>query len=202
MNDSIFSPENAIKKGWSLAKKNVLFFLVIIIILTIVAAPDELFRQAELGGFTRFLIQIVFFCAQILVSIGIAKVALLLLDGKKPGFDELYKNSEYFLRYLGGSLLYGLMTILGTILFIIPGIYLAVKYQFYYYYIIEDKCGPIEAFKRAGDSVKGQWWNVLWFDLTLIFINFIGLLALLIGFFWSYPTTMIAHADAYRQLRK
>ena len=53
------------------------------------------------------------------------------------------------LRYLGASILYGLMVAVGIIFLVIPGIYLAIKYQFYGILIVDKNLDIMASLKKA-----------------------------------------------------
>jgi hypothetical protein len=73
----------------------------------------------------------------ILLEVVFSRSPLNFRDGKVPDVEDLFRGYPHFLNYLAASILYGLMVAIGLILLIIPGIYLALKYQFYGYLIVD-----------------------------------------------------------------
>lgn len=59
----------------------------------------------------------------------------------------------------GASLLYMLAFLIGSILLVIPGIYLSVMLAFAFYAAASDNKGPIESIKYSYALVKGNWWR-------------------------------------------
>jgi len=59
----------------------------------------------------------------------------------------------------GASLIYLLAFMVGSLLLIIPGIYLSVMLAFAFYAAAADNTGPIESTKYSYEIVKGNWWR-------------------------------------------
>ena len=66
-------------------------------------------------------------------------------------------------RNLGKSLLwaviYLLMVVFGTILFIAPGVYLGVVFGFVFYYMILENRSISAGMSGSRELLKGKWWN-------------------------------------------
>jgi hypothetical protein len=94
----------------------------------------------------------------------------LYVEKGKDGFtlDEVWKYvTKYFLRIFGASFVGGLVIIVGTILCILPGIYLSVSLSLMMVIIvIEDKSFG-DAFSRSFKLSHYHWW---WIVLLLIVI--------------------------------
>ncbi len=199
--------QKAVDFGWETAKKHFWFFLGVIVTTGLISAIPEFIgdtfsnRDIPLIVFVFFTIGALFFwLLQVLVSIGVTKIALSFVKGKKPPYSMLFDGIEHLVSMVVSSLLYGVMTFVGFVLLILPGIYIWVRFQFYGYCIIEHKAGPIEALQMSWHMTDGKFWNVLLVNLVVIGINILGVLALGIGLLWSIPTTMVAFAHIFKQL--
>ncbi|WP_424283400.1 hypothetical protein [Eudoraea sp.] len=60
---------------------------------------------------------------------------------------------------IGASLIYMLAFLVGSILLIVPGIYISVMLAFAFYAAAADNNGPIESIKYSYGLVKGNWWR-------------------------------------------
>lgn len=134
------------------------------------------------------------------VQMGLIKITLKFCDNGKGEFADLFSCFPLFFKYLVGTILYGLIILGGTILLIVPGIIWGIKFQFFSYFIVDKRLGPIEALKRSSAITKGAKWDLFLFDLLLLFINLAGVIFLYIGSFATIPTTMVAMAFVYRKL--
>ena len=187
-----FSIGEAIKFGWDKVKSNIILFAGIIIISILINAVTKNDEQPLILIFGLFLNQ--------LISLGFVNSSLKITDNFKIKFDDFFSCYPLFLKYLIGSILYILMVYVGLILLIVPGIILAIRFQFYAYFIIDKEIGPIDALKKSFSLTNGALWQLLIFDLLLVCINIIGLLALILGLFVTIPLTSIANAFVYRKL--
>jgi len=84
---------------------------------------------------------------------------------------DLFSSYPLVINYIIASILYGLMVIVGLIFLIVPGIYLAIKHQFYTYLIVDKGMGPIEAIKESGRITKGALWNLLGFVIIVTLLG-------------------------------
>ncbi len=132
--------------------------------------------------------------------IGLIKIALSFCDEQKPSFATLFDAWDCFWRYVGASILYGLIILGGLILLIVPGIVWAVKFSLCYYFVIDKGLGPIEALKASSRTTMGVKWQLFGFGILCALINLLGMLCLLVGVFATYPTVLVASALVYRQL--
>jgi hypothetical protein len=59
-----------------------------------------------------------------------------------------------------GSLAYALAVLVGTVLVVVPGIYLLVRFLFVTQVIVLERTDVAGAFSRSSDLVKDAWWRV------------------------------------------
>ena len=101
---------------------------------------------------------------------------------------------------VGASIVYGLIVVGGLILLVVPGIYLALRLQFYSYYIIDKNAGSIDSLKMSWKATEGNVINIFLFELLLIGINILGAIALVVGLLVTIPVSVIAVTLLYRKL--
>lgn len=185
-------------------KANFWFFVGIIIVAIAINVIMYLIisaLQRESSGLA-FLFRIVSYAISTIINIGLITIALEFINNKKPEFEDLFTSFKgCFWRYLWTSLLVGLIVAGGLLLFIVPGIYWAVKFQFCTYLIIDQNCRVTESLKRSSKITEGVRWNLLGFGLLLVLINIAGAIVFLIGLLVTIPLTMIAYASVYRKLQ-
>jgi len=206
-----FSKSEAIRFGFEKAKQNWKFFIPVVLIAGLVNfsprvgpqvnwVPEQVFDQTMIPTILiAIVLEIAYWLLELIIGMGMIAIALKFVDGKKAQLGDLIITKP-LLNYAIASILYGLITILGFILLIIPGIILATRLQYYSYLIVEKNMKPVMALKKSWQITKGATWELFLFGILLWLINIAGLLALLIGVFISVPTTMLASAYIYRKL--
>lgn len=201
MDDHKFSKKEAIRFGWQTMKDNLVFFIKLILVVMFIGFATNLIGESiEEKTFLSFAFALFSLTIQLIIDLGIIKIALKMVDGTKAGLEDLFSNANLLFGYFLAWLIYALMVLGGLILFIVPGIIWAIKFQFYPYFIIEKKLDPVEALKKSAFITKGAKWDLFVFGLLLVVINILGLLALVVGLFAAVPTTIVAHAFVYRKL--
>ena len=126
--------------------------------------------------------------------------SLDIVDGKNPSIDAISAEFKNFVNYLIAYFLFQVAFVVGFVLLIIPGIYVAVTYNWFAYFISEKHYGVQESFRQSKLLSEGSRWQILKFFLATIGLNILGLLALVVGLFVTVPMTMIACVLVYRKL--
>ena len=197
-----FSKKEAVNLGFELSKKNILFFIGIFVIVAAVFAVSETLQlsSATKTGFVGYgLINIISFIVNLIIGMGLIKISLGFIDKKKPRFSDLFYIKPFW-YFLLGSLIRGIITCIGFILLIIPGIVFSIRLQFVTYLIIDKNMHPVDAIKKSWEMTRKNTWNLFFFGILLALINILGALVLLVGLFITVPLTMLATTFVYRKL--
>ena len=104
------------------------------------------------------------------------------------------------INYVLASVIYAIAVGLGTILFILPGIYVAVRLQYYTMFILEEEANPIQALRHSWELTREQTWSLLLVNLSMIGLALIGLLLLFVGLFVAIPVIYGMYVIIYRNL--
>ena len=197
-----FSISEAIKYGFNFFKDNLVTFIKFGIVLLLINVATGMVTSAFKGSQASFIWSLVSWVISMLVQIGSIKIVLELYDKKTLKLSNLYNQHRILLRYLGATILYMVMVIAGFICLIIPGIYLAIKFQFYSFLIVDKNMGVMDSLKNSSAMTEGVKWKLLLFALALGGINILGALCLLVGLLVTIPTSTMATVYVYRKLLK
>jgi len=204
MSPRFFSKSEAILFGWNTLKKNFRFFLgmlaIVVVVNVLVGLVISSFSE-EAPKVLVMVVSVISWVLDLLISIGVIKITLKFCDQEQATYRDLFSAYRLLLNYLIGSIVYGIIVAIGFVFLIIPGIYLAVKYQFYEYLIVDKGMGPIEAIKRSGVLTEGVKRNLVLFWLALVGINILGMIALGVGLIATVPVSWLANAYVYRRLQ-
>jgi uncharacterized membrane protein len=196
-----FDKIGLIKQAWEIVKKNVQ-----IVALLMVAFVVYQVVQGWVTGFfgdspIAALVSLAFTVLTLFLEIGFLKIVLKLVDGHKAEIQELWAYPQYLLRMIGATLVYAIIVTVGLILLIVPGIYLAIRLQFYSYYIVDKNTGAIDSLRMSWKLTEGNMINIFLFMLILLGLNILGALALLVGLLVTVPVSFIAVTLLYRKLQ-
>ena len=197
-----FSKKEAIKFGFDLAKKNILFFigvLIVVAVFSILSSSLKSIVNPQKEPLLYLVLYFVLFVINLVLGIGLTKIVLEFVDGKKPKFSDLlyYKPA---IKYFIASILQGIIAVIGFILLIIPGIIFSIRLSYVSYLIVDKDLGPIEAIKTSWKITKGNTWNLFFFGILIGLINILGFICLIVGLFVTVPLTMLASVHVYRKL--
>jgi uncharacterized membrane protein len=204
MSPRFFSKSEAVLFGWNTLKKNFGFFLGMLAIVVAVNILVGLIMSSfseEAPKVLVIAVSAISWILDLLISMGVIRITLKFCDQEQATYRDLFSAYRLLLNYLVGSIVYGIMVAIGFVFLIVPGIYLAVKYQFYDYLIVDKGMGPIEAIKRSGVLTEGVKWNLVLFWLALVGINILGMIALGVGLIATVPVSWLANAYVYRRLQ-
>ena len=157
--------------------------------LAIAPAPDE-----EAAPVTIIIVMIVSIIVWILSTMALTMAAHRTSDGQAVGVWESYTLSlGLFWRYIWTGILYLLIVVAGSIVFIIPGIILAVMYVFAPYAVIIEGISGGAALSRSKTLTGGRLFDTFLLELgfgllfLIVFAVPLFLLILLIGQFFGHP---------------
>ena len=94
--------------------------------------------------------------------LGVLVRAWRISNGEDLSFgDAAFAGYRVGLRWFAASFMYALAVLVGTILLIIPGIYLAVALLLYTVVIVAENCTAGASLSRSRQLVRGHWWRSL-----------------------------------------
>lgn len=206
--DPKFSISEVFNFGYKKLKENFVFFIgvsVVYYFVTFFPAILEKISSVVNNGNELLVVKVIFtifWVLQFLVSIGLVKIALAVVDGNNSDIKiaNLFLIFPRLLDFIIASLLYGLIVIGGFILFIIPGVIWQVKFHMFPYFIMEGS-GPIEALKKSAKITNGAKADLFLLLILFGLLNLLGILFFFIGLFVTMPISVIGMAYVYRKLK-
>ncbi|MGO8760432.1 MAG: hypothetical protein ACLQUS_00385 [Desulfobaccales bacterium] len=180
-----------------------------------VAAGWDLFKQYHTGfvGFCllNFAIQLALYdvlflgvAASVVVSapllMGNFIVSAKLLQGQTPRFRDFFAGLQFFVPLLLLSLIAGLFISIGTVLLIIPGVYLGVAYLFATCLVVDRRLDFWPAMELSRQTITPWWFHYFALTQLLALLNLAGALVLGLGLLVTIPVSFCAMTVAYNDL--
>jgi len=132
---------------------------------------------------------------------GIFQVMLRVVDGERPPFGDIFGGGSKFLPYLAVSVLLGIMTFVGAIFLIIPGLIVATIFLFAPAVLLDENTGILESFSRAAELSRGARLMLFVFMIVIGLIGLAGALFFGIGMIVTIPLTLVAYMWQLRNLQ-
>lgn len=194
-----FGIGEAIRYGWRGLLRNLAplagIGLVVLVVNIVVNVITESVNTTA-GRFGAFLLSTI---VSLLVGMGWIRVALTVVDGGRPHVEQLIRTDQ-LLPYAITSLLFGAAVLVGLVLFVIPGIYVAARWGFATYAVIDEGLGVGAAFERSSSITEGRRLKLVLFALAILALNLVGLLAFVVGVILTAGVSLVAVAYVYRRL--
>ncbi len=192
----------SIRYGWQAMIDNIFYWVLIGLLFFIVTA---IFYVPAAFAYRYPYITVIVYILGAFVSVyihmAIINITLVVYRGETPQFSDIFGATRYYWKFLIADILYGLLVLAGTIMCVIPGIYWAVKYHFYGYFIIEQDMSPMDALRRSGQITRGAWWDVFLLFILCYLIMLAGVILCGIGTLFAYPIVMMAVVYAYKRVQ-
>lgn len=142
------------------------------------------------------------------LQIGSMSYVMGIVDGKKVDLKECmlskYNDGSWW-KILLVSLCFGLVVGFSMILFVVPGIYFALRYGMFQMILASEKFGDnkiLYSLEKSSKMMDGHKWE--YFVFILSFFGWFILCAFTFGilYIWIYPYFIVANYYYFKELKK
>ncbi len=205
--DTTFSIADIFHRAWTTLvehKKLIIQATLTIALFQILSGILDIQEPATSADYIQDVVGGVLGAVGSILGIGFMVIALKLSRGQNALYKELIPRWAIFWRVFIAGIVTGLLTAIGLILLIIPGIYLMLRFSMVNLSIIDGngETGPLDALKKSSALTVGVKWKLLGLIALLILINLAGLLALVVGLLVTVPLTVLIMSHVYLELLK
>jgi len=140
-----------------------------------------------------------------LLSPGYLYCLIQIRDKQSVEFQDFFWSFQDFNRVLHWMVLNAIKIIaiiVGFILLIIPGIYIAIALSLSTQYFVFRKQDGIESLKASVRLVNQNWWFMFGLALFTVFLNILGFLCFIIGILVTIPISVLILYYAMEELEK
>jgi len=171
--NTTFSISEVYKTAWDYTKKNIVFLLVstfVFFVLSVILS--NITKDGGIFG----IFGIVSIYLYVIFHIGLINMGIIISKGNIPDIDNFKIDWLIFWRFVLAGIITLFFVILGTIVFIIPGIIIAVRLSLTSFLIIDRKYSFWSAIKESYKITKGHSFSIF----GLCVLNFIVAIVALI----------------------
>jgi hypothetical protein len=132
---------------------------------------------------------------------GLYALCLKLIRHERAEFGDAFAgfSSDFLPLFLAG-IVTGLLTMMGILLCVVPGIYLAVVWVFCLPLVVDRKLDFWPAMEVSRKVVNKHWWVIFGLLLAGLLVNLLGLLVCCVGVYVAQPIVIAALAYAYEDI--
>jgi uncharacterized membrane protein len=194
---------NIFSTAWKAVKSQIwvlagIMIAYLILNFTISTLYSSLFTgDITVLGVSAYIVNIII---SSIFGLGYTKNLFQALDDIEPQISAYSTQARKLLTYLGAGIIYGVIVCIGCVFLILPGIYLALRLQYYMALIVEEDAGVIESLKKSWEITEGHMGFLILLFLANIGIIFLGILLLFLGLFVAMPIVYMMYCASYRLL--
>lgn len=135
------------------------------------------------------------------LMLGVTRMGLNAVSGRPISVGMLFGQGDLLLKAFGARILYFLMVAVGLLLFIFPGIYLALKYGQYLNGIVDKRLGVMDSFSYSAKLTQNNMMSLFVIGLLSFCLAVAGCIALGVGLLFAYPVIWLSWIVAYRWMQ-
>ena len=206
-------------RAWELAKKHGLILAVVLFAVSMITsslsfmgfpwsdyieaiAENDTEAALELaeGMGSMSLLSIVGGLVSLVIMAGLTNIAIKVVKGEMKNFDlaGFKMPAMTYVNFVVATILMGIAIGLGTVMCIVPGIFLAVRLALVTICVLEHpEEGIGGAFSRSWKMTKGNFWSIFVLGIYYILIAFLGLLCCCVGVYFAYAMGILMLIVAY-----
>jgi uncharacterized membrane protein len=173
--------------AWSLLGRDFVPLLIVGVVAWVVLFVGEAILNQINGGLGG-LYQLVVGAP---IGYGAAYAFLRAVRGQRPEVSDLFVPFQRaWLNSVLANLIVTVAVVIGFILLIIPGIFVAVKLSLVPFIVIDEGLGPFQAIEASWKRTSGHWWTLFLSGLLGVIVIIVGFILLIVG---SIPATMLVY---------
>ena len=137
-----------------------------------------------------------------IIAMGVTKITLDIYDHDASHYARIFSCINLAFQHFFASLLYICMVSLGLLLFIVPGIYLAITYAFYQQAMVDKRLGTLASLRYSAQITKQVKGELFGFFLVIIFLNVLASSFFGVGLLITIPIMWLSTSYVYRKLQE
>jgi hypothetical protein len=191
-------------RGWEIFKANALPFIGFTILTGIIFAVLSFILPYPLGTGNPEAGQaggnIVANILSPLFTAGFYIVALQIARGRPTSFSDFFRGFNRALPVLLLAIVSGILILVGMVLLVLPGIYLAIAYMFSLPLLLDKNLDFWPAMETSRRVITKKWFWFFLFAIVLLLLNVVGVLLLGVGILVTAPWTVCSITAAYEDI--
>ena len=205
--DYELSIRDTIKEAWELTsgvKGKIIGAILLAYLTALIAAIGITFILSMTGLANNILgniaLQIISTAIAYPLWVGISIIGIRRAVRQEVAFTAIYSYFGSTIPLFFAGILVTVLVMVGFLLFILPGIYLAFAYILTLPLLVEKGLTPWQALETSRKTISNKWFKFFGLLLVLGLIVTVSAIPLGIGLIWTVPLSVIALGIAYRNM--
>jgi uncharacterized membrane protein len=146
------------------------------------------------------IFQVLYYLGTMVLQLFVIRATLMIVRGERLEASKVM-STENLGGYILTGLLVALLTFVGLILCVIPGLAVIFFTIFWGYFVVDKNMKPVEAITASFNLVKDNAGVVIIFLLLSWLVTLVGFIACIVGLFVAIPVVVIATGYMYKRLQ-
>lgn len=187
---------------WADAVGIVLLFLIISIVTSV--CGDLISKFLHLNELSNAILkEVMSLIITCLLTLGYTNFYLKIAREEDAEINDLWSKTNLFIPFIIVSLLVFGLSFGWSLLFIIPGIIVAISFSFVYYVMLDNpNMKPMEVLKESDRLMRGHMMDYILLNLSFAGWAFLGIFTLGILYFWLIPYISTTNAIFYNNIKE
>ena len=146
---------------------------------------------------------IIYFIITTIIQFGYQSYSLKVSNRDATmSYGDLFSSARYLLKALGLSIMIGILVLLWSLLFIIPGIIAAYSYSQAIFVLVEDpNKGVMQCIRESKEMMIGHKWEYFVLELSFILWELLAIFTCGLGYIYVYPYMNVTLANYYNAVK-
>ena len=175
-------------------------FLIYVIIAVLSSAILEFIFPQEGSKVNALISSLISMPITLPLLIGITLLGIKQARGEDIEIPSIFNYYPLLIPIILSYFAMNLLIVIGLMLLVIPGIYLAVSYTFTYALIVDKGLGVWEAMELSRKTVTSQWFKFFGLAVLTTVVVVISAIPFGVGLIWTLPMTYISYGLLYHHL--
>lgn len=197
-----FSVRHVFTDAWRLFDEHKKFYLEVVLVFGLIAVAADWLRDEDSMRLVDIVLSLINIVATWYGSVVLMKASLSVASGKPITPDVYTLSPSIVLTLVLVSMLSTIGTLLGTLLFVVPGVMFALRASLAQYIVLDEQLASVPAIKKSIAITKGYSWS--FFRLVLCFIAgaMLSVFPLFgLGFIILIPVSTLVMSLVYHKLK-
>ena len=197
-----FNVIQVLKDSWKLFLANKKFYLKTVLIFGLIAVVADMLSEDKSRRLVDVVLALISMVAYWYGTIVLMKASLAVTSGKPITEETSHLSWSAVFSLIVGSILVGIGSIVGFVLFVIPGLIFALRASLTQYIILDQNEKAIGAIKKSLALTKGYFWSFFRLTLCFVVLGIISVIPLMgLGFILLTPISTLMLSSVYRKLQ-
>lgn len=124
---------------------------------------------------------------------GFIRIILDICEKGKSSVNRLFSSFDVLPKLFFATMIFFLIVGIGFVFLILPGLFMLLRFRFFFFFIIDKNVGAIESLKLSFRATRGLEWDVLGLTILCFVLG-------KFSFFIGFPAAQLMMAAAYLKL--